>query len=73
MTKRNAENTVLAVARVDFEDDRDGASFMTAAEKSAARALAKRGYLRIVRDTRKEVVAVLTDEGASLHDERRKP
>jgi hypothetical protein len=64
MTK--SQNVVLAVARVDFADDKDGASFMTASEKSAARALAKQGYLRILRDTRKEVVAVLTDEGAAL-------
>lgn len=64
MTK--TQSAVLAVARVDFEDDRDGASFMNGPEKTAARALAKRGYLRILSDTRKEVVAVLTDEGAAL-------
>lgn len=65
------ERSVLAIARVDYEDDRDGAEFFEAKERTAARKLAERGFLRVLSDDRKVVRAVLTSKGAELLEQLR--
>jgi hypothetical protein len=57
------EQIVLSVAHVDFQDDHDGASFMQLAERNAAKRLAAGGYLKIVLETKGEIVAKLTKKG----------
>lgn len=65
------EQIVLAVAKTDYDDDRDGASFMVAEQRRCARALAGKGLLRIVSDTKAEVVAALTAKGDRLIAQRK--
>lgn len=60
------EKTTLAIAEVDYQDDRDGAEFFDAKEKTAAKKLAERGFLRVISADRKVVRAVLTDKGVLL-------
>lgn len=64
------ENIVIAVARVDYDDDHDGASFMVPEQRRAARKLAAEGYLKIVTDERDEVIAKLTAKGLKLQKAR---
>jgi hypothetical protein len=64
------DNIVLAVARVDFDDDHDGASFMQPEQRRAARKLAADGLLKIVKDERDEVIAKLTAKGLRLQNAR---
>lgn len=71
ITKGSAmENIVIAVARVDYDDDHDGASFMNPEERRAARKLAGEGYLKLVKDERDEVIAKLTAKGLRLQTAR---
>ncbi len=71
LTKGSAtENIVIAVARVDYDDDHDGASFMVPEQRRAARKLATDGFLKIVKDERDEVIAKLTAKGLRLQNAR---
>jgi hypothetical protein len=64
------ERIVLSVALVDADDDHDGASFMVTEQRRAARKLATGGFLKIVSDTRAEVIAKLTTKGRRLIEQR---
>ena len=64
------ERIVLSVAKADYEDDRDGASFMVPEQRQMARKLCKAGLLKSVTDTRDEVIAVLTAKGLKLIEAR---
>jgi hypothetical protein len=67
-----SERIVLSVALVDADDDHDGASFMMPDQRRAARKLAAGGFLKLVSETRAEVIAKLTSKGRHLIARRAK-